>query len=256
MKHAIRALGWATTILWILVILFSGTIVYSAMQIRMNFEEEPQVTTSNGMLTMSIPFSINNGGFYDISELNITTRIEAENETVISRSTTLVPLIPRDSTVSEKHDVALSLDDILTKNLTYLLFKDTDLNLDMFVALTYAHAIPIKISSNLTMRWGAPLSNLTIGEISITPLPPYRVDIPLSFDNHAFFSLNGTMRLEIVDGSNLIGWEEVDISVPPGYGYDDTISVPIDSVPEDRAEVHLYFDGKHLKSWSLVMAVE
>ncbi len=256
MKQAIRALGWATIVLWILVILFSGTVVYSAMQIRMNFEEEPEVAVSNDKMTMSLPFSISNGGLYDISELNITTRIEAENGTVISRSTTLVPLIARDSTVSEKHDIALSLDDILTKNLTYLLLNDTDLNVDVFVALTYAQAISLKISTNLTMGWGAPLSNLAIGEILITPLPPYRVNVPLSFDNNAFFGLNGTMRLEIMDGNNLIGWEEVDISVPEGSSYDATISVPIESVPEDEAEVHLYFNGNHLKSWSLVMAVE
>lgn len=254
MKHAIRALGWATTILWILVILFSGTVVYSAMQIRMNFEEEPQVTTSNGTLKMSIPFSISNGGLYDISELNITTLTVAENETVISRSTTSVFLISRGYTVNGTYDIIVSLDDILAKKLTYLLFNDTDLNVDMFVALTYAHTIPLKISSNLTMPWRAPLYNLTVSEITI--VSPNQVNVSLSFKNRALFSLDGTIRLEIVDSNNRTRSGTTDIFVLPGDSYDKAIPVTMEGVPGDRVEVHLYFNEMYLKSWTLVIAVD
>ena len=255
MKQAIRALGWATTILWILVILFSGTVVYSALQIEMNFAEEPEVTASNGEMTMSLPFSISNGGLYDISELNITTRIEAENETVISRSTTLVPLIPRDSTVSETHDIALSLDDILAKNLTYMLFDDTDLNVDMFIGLTYAYAIPLKIASNITMPWGAPLNNLTVGEI--TEISPSQANAPLSFENHAFFSFNGTIRLKIMDGSNNeIGSGTTYIYVPAEASYDDVIPVTVTGEFAEKAEVHLYFDTSVSSFGPVVIPIE
>jgi hypothetical protein len=222
------------------------------MQIGMNFEE-PEVTVSDGTMTMAIPFSISNGGLYDITELNITTRIVAENEAVISRSTTPVPLVSRGDTVKETHNISVGLDDILAKNLTYMLFTDTDLNVDMFVALTYAYAIPLKISSNLTMPWGAPLSNLTIGEIAFTPQPPYRVDVPLSFENHAFFSLNGTIRLEIWEIKNQIGWAEEEISVPPGGIYDHAISVMVDKIPRFSVEVLLYFNEIYLGSWTAVM---
>jgi hypothetical protein len=257
MKQAIRALGWATTVLWFFVILFSGTVVYSAMQIRMSFEESPQVTASNGTLTISIPFTISNEGFYDISMLNITTRIRAENETTLSSSSSFIREIPKGSVVNEVHAITVSLEDIATKNLTYLLFNDADLNMDMLVALTYADTIPLKILSNLTMPWGAPLSNLTIGEISVSLQPPYRVNVPLSFENHAFFSLNGTIRLEIVDSfGNLIGSGAADIFVPAGYSYDETIAVTITDIPTNVAEVRLYFDTSIFSFGPLVIAVE
>jgi hypothetical protein len=255
MKQAIRALGWTATILWILVILFSGTVVYSAMQIGMNFEEDSQVTTSNGALTMSIPFSISNGGLYDISELNITTRIEAENETIISRSTTLVPSIPKTGTVDETHDITLSLDDILDKNLTYMLFNDANLSVDMFVGLTYAYAIPLRISSNLTMPWGAPLSNLTVGEI--TELSPSQANVSLSFENHAFFSLNGTIRLDIADRfDRLMGTGTTDVFVSPEGSYDDVIAVALTSDLTERAEVRVYFDTSLFSFGPVVIAVD
>lgn len=258
MKYAIRALGWATAILWILVMVFSVTVVYSAMQIRMNFEEEPQMTASEDTVTMSIPFTVDNGGFYDISELNITTSFVTEAGEVIASSTTLVPSILRDSSVNETHDITLSLEEILAKNLSYLLLNDTDLNINMFVALTYAHAIPLKISSNLTMQWGAPLSNLTVRDVSVTMTPPYTVDVPLSFENHAFFGLDGNLTLEIFDGSdNRIGSKIVPISVPPGTSYADVISITINEIPSSGLkEVRLCFKTSVFSFGPLVMPLE
>jgi hypothetical protein len=255
MKNAIRALGWATTVLWVLVILFSGTVVYSATQIRMNLKEKPQVTASNNSLKMSIPFSVNNGGLYDISELNITTCVVAENETIISRSTSLVPLIPKASTVNATHDISLGLDDIFAKNLTYMLFNDANLSVDMFVGLTYAYVLPLKISFNTTMPWGAPLYNLTVGDISI--VSPNQVNVSLSFENHAFFSLNGTIRLEIVDGFNrLMGSGATDIFVPPEGSYDDVITMLITGDPRGMTEVRLYFDTSVFSCGPVVIAIE
>ncbi len=147
---------------------------------------------------------------------------------------------------------------MLAKNLTYMLFNDTNLNVDMFVSLTYAYSIPLKISSNLTMPWGAPLSNLTIGEISFTPPPPYeQVNVPLSFENHAFFGLNGTIRLEIVDSLNKpVGSRTTDILVPPEGRYDDVMSVTTTHDPSEVAEVRLYFDTSVFSFGPVVIAVD
>lgn len=254
MKQAIRALGWVAIVLWVMVILFSGTVVYSAMQIGMNFEEESQVTTSDGTLTMSIPFSISNGGLFDITKLNITTRVVAANETFLSRSTTLVPSIPKTSTLEETHNISVSLDDALEKNLTYMLFNDANLNIDLVVGLTYAYAIPLRISSNLTMPWGAPFSNLVVGDI--TELSPNQAHAPLSFENHAFFSLDGTIRMDVVDGdARLIGSGTTEVSVSPESSYDDVIPVELTGDPTDKAEVRMYFDMSLFSFGPVVIAV-
>ncbi len=242
MRYAIRALGWATIALWILIISFSATVVYSAMQIGLNFGGTPEFSASNSELTVSIPFSISNGGLYDISQLNITTCIIAENETALSSSTSLVPLIPKKSTVNESYSISLSLEDLVAKNLTYMLFNDTNLNVDMFVGLTYAYAIPLKIASNQTMPWGAPFHNLTVAGISVAP--PNQVGVSLSFDNHAFFSINGTVRLEIFDASdNQIGSGTSNIFVAAGDRYGDILPVMMTGDPYAVAKVHLYFDS-------------
>ncbi len=136
-----------------------------------------------------------------------------------------------------------------------MLFDDTDLNVDMFIGLTYAYAIPLKIASNITMPWGAPLNNLTVGEI--TEISPSQANAPLSFENHAFFSFNGTIRLKIMDGSNNeIGSGTTYIYVPAEDSYDDVIPVTVTGEFAEKAEVHLYFDTSVSSFGPVVIPIE
>ncbi len=68
MRYAVRALDWATKLLWILLIVFSVTAVYSALNVRMGFGEF-QVFLSNEDVVISTPLFINNTGIYDLSNL-------------------------------------------------------------------------------------------------------------------------------------------------------------------------------------------
>jgi len=244
MKQAIRALSIATTALWILLVLFSVTSVYSALQIGFGFGK-PQASASSGVLTISLPFFIFNGGFYDISDLNVTTGINNSDGTPISNSTTLVPLISRGSRVDGAHNLSVSMDSIISRDLTSLLFQDSVFDVDMFVTLKHALVIPLQLSSNMTLPWGAPLANLSIGEISFVPinLTHFRIITPVSFENHSFFPLNGTMRLELVDDLNQgMGAGVADISVPPMNSCDTWVEVVVRSDEGIPTEARISFE--------------
>lgn len=243
MKQALRALGWATKILWISMIAFMLTVAYSAMNIRAGLEEPEPPLFSNGLMTMALPFFINNTGFYDISELNITTNINDYNGTLVSTSTTLVPLIPPESVVEKTHNVSINLD-YLTQNLAYLIFNDSDLTIDVFIAMTFAHAIPLQISTNTTMSWGAPLHNFSIGEISFDSINQEMI-IPLSFENHSPFAINGTMRLEFYNsGNEYLGSGTTEVSAPSNSAYEDRIEVSVDVTKlTENGQAHFYFES-------------
>ncbi len=223
------------------------------MQVRIEPGEPKEPFVSNGTLMASVPFAINNKGFYDISNLAITTYITDKNGTTISSSTTPPSSIPRDSKVPIPLNISINLNNITANTLTYMLTNDTVLNIEMLVALTYAHAIPLKISLNTTMPWGAPLYNLTMDGISA--VAPNQVNVSLSFDNHAFFSLDGTIDLEIWDSTGAIGSNTTGISVSPGNSYDLPIPVTITGNPMDVTEVHLQIDTSLFSYGPVVMTV-
>jgi len=245
MRHAIRALGWAANIFWIILLFFTVTAVYSAFQLKPEFGD-PNTSTLDSTMTVSLPFSLANGGFYDVSNLNLTTLVKDSHGFPISDSSTLVRLVTHGSNVSVIHNMSISISRMAAENLSYMLFNDSSFVVDIALDLNYANAVPFRISTNSTMPWGAPLSNLTLGAISVAPFNAthFRTIVPISFENHSYFTLDGTVQLELVDNmNNLLGSGKALLSpsVPPqsSYGYSSQVFV---SDPTNIRAVRLYFD--------------
>lgn len=256
MRYAVRALGWATKIIWILIIVFSVTSVYSAMNVRIGFGES-QVFLSDETVIISIPLFINNTGLYDLSELNITADVMDYNESLLSTSTTSVSLIPRGGSVETTHNISISLDDITSKAQTYL-FNDTIFNVDMSAKLNFAHAILFQVSTNMSMPWGAPLYNFSIGQISYNylNLTHQELIIPISFENHSpYFGVDGFMRVEIYnDNDELLGFSVSGLNVPSYSSYDSQVEMIVDvSKLTGSGEVHFYFEASTFSIGPVVM---
>lgn len=246
MRQAIRALGWATNVFWIILLFFTVTVVYSAFQVRVEPPEEDEfyVSSLDGTLVMSMPFDITNGGFYDISNFTITTLVKDSSGLLISDSSTTEPLIQRGSNVSIKHNMSISINQMTTENLSYLLFNDSLFDVGIALKLNYASVVPFQISTNFTMPWEAPLNNLTIRNVSVAYNGTnFVATVPISFENHSIFSLDGTVRVELVDNMNRVlgsGAASFVPNVPPESSY----SVPVEVVVSDPTNIRtarLYF---------------
>jgi len=250
MKQAARALGWATSILWIILLFFTITVVYSAFQIRPSFKTEPSVSILDDTLIVSLPFILYNGGFYDISKFNITTMIREDAGLTIARSSTLVPTIPKGANTSITHNMSLGIGQLATDDLSYLLFNDSELHVAAVLRLTYADAFPFEISLNSSMPWGAPLSNLTVGDISGSSF------VPLSFENHSYFEMSGTVQLEIVNnGDHVVGEGTTAFYASPESRFERDIAVTLSGSPRNVAEVRLYFQTTFFNYGPVVIPV-
>jgi hypothetical protein len=247
MRQAIRALGWAATIFWIILLFFTITAAYSAFLIAQGLRfGEPTAGVDNGTLLVSLPLFFNDTGLYDISNFNVTTSIRDGNGSLISRSSTFVPLIPRaSSNFTVAHNISLSPSQMTSGHLAYLLFNDSDLSVDAILKLNFARAIPLELATNISMPWGAPLYGLSIGDIGTpTILGPnrVRVTVPIIYENHAFFDLDGTVFLELVDdGGNLLGSGTANLLPRGGY-------MPLEIVvsnPLDIVAARLHFDTSY-----------
>jgi hypothetical protein len=256
MKQAIKVLSLAVKILWVLVIIFSITAVYSATNLRVGFGES-KTFFSDGIISLSIPLFINNTGFYEIADLNITTYIGSCDNKTVSTSSTLVSTIPPSHNIQKTHNITLDIEN-LTRELPHLAFNDSVLDVHTFVALKFANVIPIQISTNATMPWGAPLYNFFIGEISFEHTQN-RLVVPLSFENHAVFSINGTMRFEVYNSENeQVSTAEVMIDVLPGLGFEDVAEIVVDpSKLTHEGQVQVFFEtsafsiGPIIESWMI-----
>ncbi|MDH5780150.1 MAG: hypothetical protein OEZ29_06105 [Candidatus Bathyarchaeota archaeon] len=251
MRQSIRALGWASKIVWIATTVFMVTSLYSPLKLILEGQIDigsPQPSFSNGTMTVFIPFLVNNTGFYDISDLNVTTSATDCNSTLISTSTTSVENIPRGGNVNETHVISVSIDDIISKNLTYLLSNDAAIVLDVSVGLKIAHVIPLEVSTSVNMSWGAPFYNASV-RIADFPEPynssHYSINAWSSFENHSPFDVNGTLRLEIFnEREEFVGVWSDQVSAPSGWEYSEKVTIYVKPFQfSGTGEVHAYFEG-------------
>ena len=248
MKIAIRMLGIATIILWLVILFFSVTAVYSVMNLGVKLGEVQMLPSSQG-ITFSLPFSIDNNGYYEIADLNLTTRVTDPDGTLIDLTETFVQSIPRDTTVNATHTIPIDLDSILSMDYLPFLFEDSEFNAEIFVGLNFARAVPVQLSTNASIPWGAPLADFSVGSVSVTPLNSTHAEasIPLSFENHAILDLTGTLTLELYnDSQNMITSEETIVRVPSQQSYSDRIvmytSLQDASKVTSSGNVHVIFE--------------
>jgi len=248
MKIAIRMLGIATIILWLVILFFSVTAVYSVMNLGVNLGEVQMLPSSKG-ITFSLPFSIDNNGYYEIADLNLTTCVTDPDGTLIDLTETFVQSIPRDTTVNATHTIPLDLDSIMSMDYLPFLFEDSEFNVEIFVGLNFARAVPVQLSTNATIPWGAPLADFSVGSVSVSPLNSTHAEasIPLSFENHAILDLTGTLTLELYnDSQNMITSGETVIRVPSHQSYSDRIvmytSLQDASKVTSSGKVHVIFE--------------
>jgi len=203
MKIAIRMLSIAAVILWVVILFFSVTAVYSVTNLGIDVGDVQMLPSSNG-IAFSLPFSITNNGYYELADLNLTTRVTDPDGTVFDVTETFVPSIPRGSNVNATHTISVDLNSIMSMDHVSLLLNDSFFNVDIFAGLNFAQAIPAQISTNATIPWGAPFAQFSTGRVSVSPHNSTHVEaeMPVSFENHAVLDITGTLKVEVCNDSN------------------------------------------------------
>ncbi|MEM3536573.1 MAG: hypothetical protein QXF44_02230, partial [Candidatus Bathyarchaeia archaeon] len=129
LRQTIRALGWAIKIIWIVTLLLPVTVALSLWDLFSSGAfgvREPAMSLSDTELSISAPFYINNTGFYDLSDVNITIKI-MNNNNRIAEFSKLFPKVPAKSMLNATYDVSLDLEELFSDN-RELLTHDADLD--------------------------------------------------------------------------------------------------------------------------------
>ena len=187
---------------------------------------EMQMRPSSKGIIFSLPFSINNEGYYELADLNLTTIITDPTGTILDQTETFVDSIPQGSSINESHTVAIDLDTIRSLDLVPLLLNDSSFNLEVLAELNFARAVPVQLSSNVSIPWGAPLAHFSVGTISISSYNNTHEEatIPIYFENHAIIGMQGMLKLEVYNDSNehIMSGEGI-INAPSQQTYSDRI---------------------------------
>ncbi|UCH32184.1 MAG: hypothetical protein JSV05_02000 [Candidatus Bathyarchaeota archaeon] len=243
MNVPLRALSWALYFFWIITLAFAATCVYSAMLMNVSFGE-PIISWADEVDVM-LPISFDNGGYYNIADLNVTTLITDYLNSPIEETTTFVAQILPQNNATVFHFVSFNISEITDRS-DYL-FNDSNFTLHGSVYMNYADLVPFGFERNLSIPWGAPLFNFTVGmfQSSIYNLTHLRINLPISFQNHSpYFNVTGTIDIEIFNDQLQpmgAGWGSID--TPSNSNYTGAFAVLVNStMMTERIQIHIHFD--------------
>jgi hypothetical protein len=249
-----KIMSIATSIFWVFLIIFFSSAIYSMKDIQFNLGQ-PQVSTAGeNELLLSFPLVVTNTGFYSLEHFNVTTNIFA-NGSEVARGLTIIPMIAEGQTINATHNMRLNVSDLLLINKD-LLLNDTELRVNETVSMSAAAAVPIQAFSYLSIPWGAPLHNLTFGipKFERYNSTHFRVTVPFSFENHAFFDLTGSVKARIYGNANLlIGEGQTAIEVSQRSQYHGNLEIYVSSQTVSRAHVEVVFVSQFFKYGPLVI---
>jgi hypothetical protein len=245
MRIPIKMIGLATTFFWIFLIAILITAVYSAKDLQFSFGQPQLGTTSDNKLLVSIPITIINNGLYNIDYFNVTTEILDQDGYAITNGSTFIPVIGKGQEVTATHNMTVDVNDLLQRD-ENLLFNDTELGINEVGSIRIAGIIPVQASTNFSMPWGAPLYNFMLGQYQYTPINSTHVSvtIPINFENHASFDLNGSIRIRMYNSTDgRVGRGRTDIEVgqnSPYNGYIQFIVQTAEITESGRFEVYFH----------------
>jgi hypothetical protein len=180
-----------------------------------------------------------------MDSFSLRTRIRDKNGHTITRGTTNIPIIKKGEEVTATHNMTIDINDLLQRDENYL-FNDTEMRIYETGSIGIANIIPVQASTNFTMPWGAPLYNFALGASQYLSFnyTHVMVVVPISFENHAFFDVAGTVKIEMCNSTDvLVGEGETNIEAwhnSPYYGNINVIAQIAGMTPSGRFEV--YFD--------------
>ena len=211
----------ATTIFWVFLIAFAITAVYSVRDVSFNMGEPQSTLTQDNMMILSLPFTVANRGFYNIGLLSVTTQISDEEGGVIADNSTTLPVVRIGEQATLVHNVTINATDFLWRNQNYL-FDDASFLVNMSLGMRIAEVIPVQVSTNVSMPWGAPFYNFSLGtpELGSFDSTPLQVTVPLSFENHAFFNVACALRVQMYNAyGSLVGDTQTSVNAAQHSSY-------------------------------------
>jgi hypothetical protein len=245
----------ATTIFWIFLIIFAITAVYSVKDLHFEFGEPQMSTNADNDVVLSLPIKIGNGGLYDMGPFRVTTIISDRNGSTITKGFTSVRVVRRGENVTATHNMTIDVNGLIQSDHNYLT-TDTELNFYVEVGLGVAEVIPVQVSTNLSVPWGAPFYNFTLGEPAYEAFNSThaRVTVPISFENHAFFDIAGAVQIKMYNNRGLlVGNGQTAVDTPQHSSYNGYVELYVsltDMTPNGRLEV--YFQTPPLNYGPLV----
>lgn len=229
MARALRRVG---IVVLVLVVVYVGTVAYSAYEAAHATIESRSLTgvlVANGVIDISGSFSLSNPGIYPIQDLGLSVRIA--NGSGVHLGSVLVPPETILGRTTATFPISVSVPIAASSAAESLLFMDQYIAVKAWANVTYGYLFPLSVVLSESRSWGAPFE----GFRAAVGTPTYQnstviFPVTLSWANHASFTEAGSISFELQSsGLQNCGGGTFSVDVPPGQPYNQTNDVTLNT---------------------------
>jgi hypothetical protein len=173
----------------------------------------------NGMVHVSAPYSIDNGGFYDVDDLVITYSVTNNTRYLLAGDTFDLGKIPKGSIHHGALDFTFDLLGFYRNGTQWMIFNDDILNFDIHVSCYYTmRLVKFDASYSTGVAWDALIRSWAVNATQWPPpLPTPGVPYPINYWLNTSMLLSGLppahLNVSISKDGQLLGWGLSDIQL-------------------------------------------
>jgi hypothetical protein len=227
-----RALRRLSLLVLILLILFTASVVYSAVETARSSSQLSNVSASfgsNGTIILSTTLTLSNNGIYAVQGLTLDVRVT--NTTGVFLGAAEIGPTTLASQAITTYPVTLYVPITASGPGPTLLTHDQSLPVQVWANATFGYLFPIGLLISDDRSWGAPFADL---QYSVGPPMAVNgsetVSVGLSFENHAPLTDAGTLEFAVLSsGGATCGAGSFTLNVPSGSPYSQTTPVTLAS---------------------------
>jgi hypothetical protein len=185
---------------------------------KVHLPQAKDVTWSyeNGLVRVSAPYSIDNGGFYDVDDLTISYNVTNNTRYLMAGDTFHLGKIPKGTIVPGALDFTFDLLGFYRNGTQWMVFNDDIVNFNIHVSCYYTmRLVKFDAQYSTAVPWDALIRSWAIERPSSLPTPG--VPYPIHYWLNTSDLLNGLppahLNVSLSRDGNLLGWGISDIQL-------------------------------------------
>ncbi len=198
----------------------------SASEIRWAYQD--------GIVHVTAPYSVDNGGFYDVDNLTIHYAVTNYSKVRIAEQTFVLGSLPAGSIVPGSLDFTIDVLGLYRDGVTWMVFHDDILNFQIDVSCFYTMKL-VKFDAAYTTNvdWGALIRSWDVERPSSLPMPgiPYAINYSLSTSDLLYSLPPATVNISLLKDGNLSGWGSTEVLLGGDRTGNITLTLSSDFVP-------------------------
>ncbi|HTS33504.1 MAG TPA: hypothetical protein VMI55_06165 [Thermoplasmata archaeon] len=225
-----RALRRLSVITLIILILFTASVVYSAvLTVRSGSGVGPfsETFASNGTIVLSGSLTLNNNGFYSVQGLTLAVRVTNTTGSFVGATEFGPTTLGSSSSIVEPLTLYVPVSGAGPG--PSLLTDDQSLPVAVWANATFGYLFPVSLAVSAVRSWGAPFADLSISLGTPTPNGTgANVPVTLSFENHSPVTDAGNLNFVVLSSGGVrCGASGFTLEVGPGAPFTQTTTVAL-----------------------------